>query len=319
MLKFRKYEGTEWSDEPSKVSALAASWTLRFRMFDAPVQRFSVGVAVQPLTGVHLMGCLSSGHEIEIRDDETLTLMMPHHGRVEVRHGDIIRNAVRGDCVAIWPSTRTTKCIPPADSPFEAHVLKIPVLHPLLRGVLGNASDTDDPFVRVNINVVRPLSELVRYILTDFGSATPVLATLQMGSQMDSLVEEYIRRLFEAEAPSLSGVRNEDVARLVRTADEYMRMHFHEAVRVADIAKAVGVGVRGLQAAFKKVTGRTPVDHLTAIRLESARVRLLARSEKDSVSGVAWDCGFTHLGRFAALYRSTYHEAPSQTLRQVDS
>jgi transcriptional regulator GlxA family with amidase domain len=53
---------------------------------------------------------------------------------------------------------------------------------------------------------------------------------------------------------------------------------------------------------------------LARLRLQAARARLLAATEADSVTAIALDCGFAHLGRFAVAYRRAYGERPSETL-----
>ncbi|MFG6564463.1 helix-turn-helix domain-containing protein [Sulfitobacter sp. 1A13421] len=72
---------------------------------------------------------------------------------------------------------------------------------------------------------------------------------------------------------------------------------------------------RRLQEAFR-ATGQTPWEHLTAIRLTKARARLLSGAG-GSVTAIALDCGFSHLGRFAQSYRRKYNEAPSATLARA--
>ncbi|WP_281445503.1 helix-turn-helix domain-containing protein, partial [Paenarthrobacter nicotinovorans] len=64
-------------------------------------------------------------------------------------------------------------------------------------------------------------------------------------------------------------------------------------------------------------TGATPSDLLRSIRLDRAREMLLeAGPREQSVTAVAESCGFTHQGRFSALYLKTFGELPSETLRR---
>lgn len=262
------------------------------------------------------MEVFSSGHETELEDCASLTVMMPRHGHIEVCCGTRMESATIGGAVSIGPSLRKTRVHPPGDRLFDACQLNIPVLHPLAEDCLGRVNADDVPFVRANEDAVPALSELVSYVLTDLASDAPILTTRRAALQLDTLVDEHIRRLFETEQQAAPDGGDESSARLVRTAEEFMRINHHEPLHVADIARAAGVSARRLQVAFKVVTDQTPWHRLTAIRLEQARLRLLARSANDSVSGIALDCGFTHLGRFSALYRATYHEAPSETLRR---
>ena len=94
-------------------------------------------------------------------------------------------------------------------------------------------------------------------------------------------------------------------------------MHANAANRlsVADIAHAVGSPVRSLQRAFQETFGRSPMQYLRDLRLDMARQMLLAHPNA-GVTQIALDCGFNHLGKFAAAYRDRFGEPPSATARR---
>jgi transcriptional regulator GlxA family with amidase domain len=76
------------------------------------------------------------------------------------------------------------------------------------------------------------------------------------------------------------------------------------------------VGERSLQQAFLARRGMSPMRFVVERRLHRAHARLSGSGRRDSVSAVALECGFGHLGRFGTLYREVYGEPPSQTLRR---
>ncbi|WTX00875.1 AraC family transcriptional regulator (plasmid) [Streptomycetaceae bacterium NBC_01309] len=89
-------------------------------------------------------------------------------------------------------------------------------------------------------------------------------------------------------------------------------------ITVRDIAEAVGVSVRTLQAAFREGLGTTPTAHVRDLRLARAHASLLAAAagrHDGGVREIARQWGFWHLGRFSALYRSSYGQLPSHTMR----
>ncbi|GAA3220845.1 AraC family transcriptional regulator [Pseudonocardia petroleophila] len=87
---------------------------------------------------------------------------------------------------------------------------------------------------------------------------------------------------------------------------------------VTDLARRVGLTTRGLQAGFARHVGVAPMAHLRRVRVERAHQDLLAADPAHcSVAEVAYRWGFTHLGRFAAVYRERYGRPPSRTLREV--
>jgi AraC-like DNA-binding protein len=100
--------------------------------------------------------------------------------------------------------------------------------------------------------------------------------------------------------------------RHLRMAAEYLEAHAHRPVRMADLARVVGVSARTLQLGFLKHRGCTPMEFLRDRRLMLARSRLLSRS-RSTVTQIALDCGFEHLGRFSARYQARFGESPSGT------
>jgi AraC-like DNA-binding protein len=56
------------------------------------------------------------------------------------------------------------------------------------------------------------------------------------------------------------------------------------------------------------------MQYVKRLRLEKARRLLIAADTKQSVTAVAFACGFLNLGHFARDYRNQYGELPSQTL-----
>lgn len=97
----------------------------------------------------------------------------------------------------------------------------------------------------------------------------------------------------------------------VRRAETWARGHLDAPIRLDHWADAVGVSVRHLQKCFVTVHGCSPLAHLQRLRLEEAHRMLRAHPELP-VSMIATACGFTHLGRFAGLYRKAYGVPPSQ-------
>jgi len=53
------------------------------------------------------------------------------------------------------------------------------------------------------------------------------------------------------------------------------------------------------------------------VRLQVARDRLTRPGTGSSVTDIALDCGFVHLGRFSGQYRQAYGELPSETLARA--
>jgi transcriptional regulator GlxA family with amidase domain len=115
---------------------------------------------------------------------------------------------------------------------------------------------------------------------------------------------------------------HEQLPPALRQALDFCEQHAGDPISTEDIALAVHTGVRTLQRAFRTHLKMTPLKHLHRVRLDRVHQDLLRIAEgraEGTVSEVAMRWGFTHLGRFAALYRKTYGCTPVQTLRLVCS
>ena len=199
---------------------------------------------------------------------------------------------------------------------FAAYMLKAPVRSApftLAQPPLGPEASAD-PLLVTRKGAAAALGELIRYILTDLASETPLLLSDRSAALVEALLIDHVEQLFLDPATARSA---DQPAAIVREAEDYMRAYYPEPMRIEDIARALGITPRHLQSAFRRSSGCSPWERLTAIRLDEVRHRLLAGRGECTVTGVAMDCGFSHLGRFAQTYQSTYRELPSTTLRRA--
>jgi AraC-like DNA-binding protein len=116
-------------------------------------------------------------------------------------------------------------------------------------------------------------------------------------------------------APSRYPSRN----RARRRALEYLRANRRENVTVQQLCEVSACSISTLERAFLDEFGVTPKRYILQERLSGARRAMLERSAGKSITQIASDWGFTHMGKFAADYRRTFGELPSQTRRGVMS
>ncbi|GAA1753468.1 helix-turn-helix transcriptional regulator [Kocuria aegyptia] len=102
----------------------------------------------------------------------------------------------------------------------------------------------------------------------------------------------------------------------VRRAITHMEEHLRDPLTLAGLATAARMSPRGLQAAFARQMGITPMAHLRSLRMQAAHAELLAADPLagDTVAGIAARWGFAHQGRFAAEYKAAYGVSPRTTL-----
>jgi transcriptional regulator GlxA family with amidase domain len=134
---------------------------------------------------------------------------------------------------------------------------------------------------------------------------------------VDSLVRGL---LLAAEHPYRSVVtgKTQSVSpRAIRAAVEIIEAEAHLPLTVSSIARRCHVSVRSLQQDFRRYVGTSPMAYLRRVRLRRAHQSLLESDPLTTcVASIAYEWGFTNLGRFAAAHRARYDEPPAATLRR---
>lgn len=104
----------------------------------------------------------------------------------------------------------------------------------------------------------------------------------------------------------------------VKRVADYIETYADQPLTVDDLAAYAGVSTRSLFAGFKKYRNTTPMALLRYVRMKRAHADLLAPKTADAtVTEVALNWGFAHLGRFTAEYKKAFGESPSETLRRA--
>ena len=81
-----------------------------------------------------------------------------------------------------------------------------------------------------------------------------------------------------------------------------MEAHVTEPITVSDLVAECGCSGTALHRTFRRYRGYTPMQFLANCRLQAARGALRSPSPTETVSSIAYACGFLHLGRFAQAY-----------------
>lgn len=116
----------------------------------------------------------------------------------------------------------------------------------------------------------------------------------------------------------LSGPRKKSsMPAIVYLAEDYMASHADSPISITDVLSHTGCSRKSLFDNFRKYRGYTPGEFLANQRLKLAHKRLSNPCESDSVTSIAYESGFSHLGRFSEAYRKRYRILPSETLRRA--
>jgi AraC-like DNA-binding protein len=155
-------------------------------------------------------------------------------------------------------------------------------------------------------------SQLLRVISAIDEAPAAVINNQRFRAAQEDLLFLALAQAFtdpESRAPELA------IPQAHKRARDYIEAHFRDDIRIIDVAAAVGTSVRSLQAAFRTYEQTTLSRYVHDKRLHFARHRLNAGSPEDTVTSIARDSGFSHLGEFSVHYRALFGESPSETLR----
>lgn len=106
--------------------------------------------------------------------------------------------------------------------------------------------------------------------------------------------------------------------RHLQRALDYIHSHGQESLSLRNIAAAACVSPRTLETAFRRRHDQSPLVYARGVRLERVHAALQAAAADGrpaSVTDIALQYGFVHMGRFSAYYRQRFGCAPSKTLR----
>jgi AraC-like DNA-binding protein len=279
-----------------------------------PLRRGPLGYQLLAATSSRAVaGWTSVGTENVIRASEpTPTVHLSLQHQIEYRVGRRVLRSAPGRAVVLAPGHDYSARVPPGN--FIAMTVD-PVL--LQEEMQARRTGRKQSWVLQSIeaeltpNAAREAQDL---------AAAQFAAVQAAGGERthpDLLASE--RRLAAWVATRLlehSGLRALSPAslRLAEDLDAWIGAHLAEPITFERLRAQTGVSSRCLQKACLARWGQTPIELVTTRRLHRARAELLSRPAAASVTEVATGCGFTHLGRFAGLYRRTFGESPSDTL-----
>jgi AraC-like DNA-binding protein len=96
----------------------------------------------------------------------------------------------------------------------------------------------------------------------------------------------------------------------VRHVVRWIREHFAESLRVEDLAQLARMSPSAFHRAFHAVTAMSPIRYQKSVRLQEARLRLLARP--GDVASIAYAVGYESPSQFSREYRREFGAPPSR-------
>ncbi len=118
---------------------------------------------------------------------------------------------------------------------------------------------------------------------------------------------------------SPAGARLREIAVLgqesqrVGRAVEWIRRHFREPLRIADLADMAAMGVSTFHRHFRALTNMSPLQYQKKLRLQAARDRMLA--EGLDVASAAFEVGYESVSQFTREYARLFGRPPGRDVR----
>lgn len=99
----------------------------------------------------------------------------------------------------------------------------------------------------------------------------------------------------------------------VKRAISYIHQHYHEHIRLKDLADELSMSEEHFCRFFKRMTRRSPVAYMKEYRMQQAARLLIEQSDK--IIDIAMQVGFDHLSYFISVFKRHYGMTPSHYRR----
>lgn len=123
----------------------------------------------------------------------------------------------------------------------------------------------------------------------------------------------------------LLGILHQNLSDEVRISDEiderfsnvldYINEHYTEKISTSQISAKFGYDEAYFCRRFIKVTGLTAMQYIKILRLEAAEMLLKMPGQTDTVSDVAFACGFSDVSYFTKCFRKRFSITPTEILK----
>lgn len=273
---------------------------------------FELMINSTTIANLRLSAIASSGHKVEVFDKDFLTVIIPTRGLIRVE-ADRVEVKATANSVLLTGARHRLTVVSPS---YAAITVQIP------RNML-DAKSTLGPSYPIELETIvqparaspaEPLFEFIQFLMQEIERRDLSRTSKQLQYASKRLLADLVVRAYQAASDTDGNIPLAAAPWQAERAAAYMRSNYREHLSISEVAAAAGTGTRALQLAFRKRFGIAPRTYLENIRLTNVRRRLLSVSTDDSVTILALECGFTHLGRFSRAYFKAYGELPSESL-----
>jgi len=105
------------------------------------------------------------------------------------------------------------------------------------------------------------------------------------------------------------------IPKVVKISEEYIQDNFKDNIKIQDLVKITGIGIRSIQIAFSKCRGYSPQFYLMECRLKHAYHLLSIAKPNTSILFIALECGFSSQSFFSHCFRRRFGKTPIEILK----
>ncbi len=157
---------------------------------------------------------------------------------------------------------------------------------------------------------------LIQLITTSMNS--PNISSRTPGIRQQNLLEKQIlEQLLLAIQPSHSkDPKFPNRIVVARQAKQVIQDNLHQRISIEQICDHIGCSIRTLHLGFNECYGIPPRQYARTLALNGVHKRLCRLSSNETITDIAMQWGFYHLGRFSGQYKSLFSELPSETVKR---
>lgn len=305
-----------------------ASRSYRYRLLDPALRRTRFDSPILSLairsTGAILACHGSSRFATEVLhdcdDSGFVGFTTVLNGEMALAEGGIVTKATAAQGL-VFRSRHQTRILTSDDSARTNVFIKVTELETALEHMLDARLRRPLEFL-THIDWSRGLAASLRwqlgFLMQEFERPDGVAGNaVALASMTDFLVTLALRAAPNNYSDQLAVGPASAVPAYVRRAEDFMRAHSVESIRLNDVAAAAGCSVRTLGDVFRRFCGRTPLAALHGIRLEQVHAELTLGATGDTVGTVARRYGFTNSSRFTTAFQRRFGKAPSDIVRRA--
>ncbi len=131
----------------------------------------------------------------------------------------------------------------------------------------------------------------------------------------EELISVLIEILFSEESSDIPKA-NDQMVLFWDKIETYIETHKSRPIMISELSKAVGISERSLYRMFNDRFLLTPKAYLNTLRLNGVKNDLInISSSEKTITDIANNWGYWHMGQFAADYKKLFGELPSQTFK----